>query len=143
MTTAAIFTAAHATARLADKMVAYRTRFTTALRAAWATAKQTINTVMEQVIEHHTGRVLLPYAEANAAAELVAKEVEVLLAKRGRSSWAQFRTLRYDCLAGKLDIGTGILRAVYTAEEVVANLAMEMGCYAGYGASAAEIAENA
>ena len=50
MTTATIFTAAHAAARLADQMVAYRTRFSTALKSAWAAAKQTIKTVMSNII---------------------------------------------------------------------------------------------
>ena len=52
MTTTASFvmTAAHAAARLADKMLAYRTRFTTALRAAWAATKQTAQTIMEVIL---------------------------------------------------------------------------------------------
>ncbi len=50
MTTAAIFTAAHAAARLADEMVAYRTRFATALRAAWAAAKQTLTKTVSAIL---------------------------------------------------------------------------------------------
>lgn len=46
MTASALFTAAHAAARLADATLAYRTRFVTALKSAWAAAKQTITNAM-------------------------------------------------------------------------------------------------
>ena len=46
MTASAIFTAAHLAAKVADAAVTYRTRFVTALRAAWAAAKQVISTIM-------------------------------------------------------------------------------------------------
>lgn len=51
MTASAIFTAAHLAAKVADKAMAYRTRFATALKSAWAAAKQTINTVMSTILE--------------------------------------------------------------------------------------------
>jgi len=40
MNASQIFTAAHLAAKIADAALAYRARFTTALRAAWAAAKQ-------------------------------------------------------------------------------------------------------
>lgn len=95
-------------------------------------------------IEHHNGRVFLPYAAALAAATIVAAEVSALLEAKGKSGWARFRSLTYDALGGKLDMEDGrVLRTVLTAKEVYHNLCMEMQCYAGYGASAAEIIENA
>lgn len=45
----AIMKAAHQAAKVADAIVAYKIRFSTALKAAWATAKQTINTMMNTV----------------------------------------------------------------------------------------------
>lgn len=46
MTTSQIFTAAHAAAKVANQLVAYRTRFVAALKAAWKSAKETITTAM-------------------------------------------------------------------------------------------------
>ena len=67
MTASARFTAAHAAARLADALVAYRTRFTTALKSAWAAAKaaakQATQTTMKKIIATITGR---PYADGLA-----------------------------------------------------------------------------
>jgi len=42
MTTSQIFTAAHAAAKVADQLVAYRVRFVAALKAAWKSVKQLI-----------------------------------------------------------------------------------------------------
>lgn len=143
MTASQIFTAAHTAARVASPVVAYRTRFVTALKSAWAAAKQIVTT-MSHVIEHRNGRVFLPYAAALAAATIVAAEVAALLEAKGKSGWARFRTLAYDALGNHMDMEDGRrLHTVFTAEEVYHILSMEMQSYAGYGASAAEIVENA
>ncbi|SDZ01211.1 hypothetical protein [Hymenobacter psychrophilus] len=51
MTTSAIFLAAHAAAKVASAVVAYKVRFSTALRSAWAAAKQTVNTITTAIME--------------------------------------------------------------------------------------------
>lgn len=72
MTASAIFTAAHAAARLADAATSYRTRFVSALKSAWAAAKQTVQTAMSTVLSTITdkaGRIFDVFHIANRPAD--------------------------------------------------------------------------
>jgi len=72
-TASAIFTAAHAAAKVADAVVVYKVRFSTALKSAWAAAKQTINAIMETpstaVVTFNNGRTATFALTAEAQAQ--------------------------------------------------------------------------
>lgn len=156
MTASAIFTAAHAAARLADAVVAYRTRFTTALRAAWAAAKQTIKTVMTPFEQQMAaaraeraaatnaaaagaktvtlfGRAFYADADARANANQVEAEVEARLVAEGRRAYGQSQQ---KLSAINLSFGEYIngqyWYPVQTAEQLYAG-------YGQYSASAASV----
>lgn len=74
-TASAIFTAAHAAAKVADTVVAYKVRFSTALRSAWAAAKQTVTTLMETENEKRIRLHRADYDAAVMAVEAGATEI--------------------------------------------------------------------
>lgn len=70
--TSNLFKMAHAAAKVADAVVAYKIRFSTALKAAWANAKQTLTCAMSTIVNTLTdklGRVFDVYHVANRPAD--------------------------------------------------------------------------